>query len=107
MRPVGVAFGRMADRHGRRLALTASVLLMAGSAMIVSTMATVDRHRGACSLLFARLIQDEPGGEYGTSATYLSEMATARHRGFIRVSVCHADRRSVDGMLVLTSATLC
>ncbi|RYG08381.1 MAG: MFS transporter, partial [Chitinophagaceae bacterium] len=34
-------------------------------------------------LVFARLIQGlSTGGEYGTSATYLSEMATKKHRGF-------------------------
>ena len=34
-------------------------------------------------LLLARLVQGiSVGGEYGTSATYLSEMAGARHRGF-------------------------
>src|SRR6202012_5775116 len=34
-------------------------------------------------LLIARIIQGlSVGGEYGTSATYLSEMATKKHRGF-------------------------
>ena len=34
-------------------------------------------------LLVARLLQGlSLGGEYGSSATYLSEMATSRHRGF-------------------------
>ncbi len=86
MRPVGAwLFGRMADRHGRRVALTASVLLMCfGSAMIAvtPTYETIGIAAPAL-LLFARLLQGlSLGGEYGTSATYLSEMATAHHRGF-------------------------
>jgi MHS family alpha-ketoglutarate permease-like MFS transporter len=86
MRPIGAwLFGRMADRHGRRLALTASVLLMCfGSAMIAvtPTYETIGVAAPAL-LLFARLLQGlSLGGEYGTSATYLSEMATAEHRGF-------------------------
>ncbi|MEQ1653896.1 MAG: MFS transporter [Hyphomicrobium sp.] len=86
MRPVGAwMFGRMADRHGRRIALTASVLLMCfGSAMIAVTPTYASIGIAAPALLlFARLLQGlSLGGEYGTSATYLSEMATARHRGF-------------------------
>ena len=36
-------------------------------------------------LVLARMIQGlSVGGEYGASATYLSEMATHRHRGFCR-----------------------
>lgn len=86
MRPVGAwMFGRMADRHGRRIALTASVLLMCfGSAMIAVTPTYASIGIAAPALLlFARLLQGlSLGGEYGTSATYLSEMATAQHRGF-------------------------
>ncbi len=86
MRPVGAwLFGRMADRRGRRVALTASVLLMCfGSALIAvtPTYATIGIAAPAM-LLFARLIQGlSLGGEYGTSATYLSEMATPERRGF-------------------------
>jgi MFS transporter, MHS family, alpha-ketoglutarate permease len=86
MRPVGAwLFGRMADRRGRRVALTASVLLMClGSALIAitPTYATIGIAAPAL-LLFARLMQGlSLGGEYGTSATYLSEMATPEHRGF-------------------------
>jgi MFS family permease len=42
------------------------------------------RHRGAgILLLLARLLQGlSVGGEYGTSATYLSEVATEKRRGF-------------------------
>jgi MFS transporter, MHS family, alpha-ketoglutarate permease len=86
MRPVGAwFFGRLADRRGRRVALTSSVLLMCfGSALIavMPTYATIGVAAPAL-LLVARLIQGlSLGGEYGTSATYLSEMATAQHRGF-------------------------
>ncbi|HML30091.1 MAG TPA: MFS transporter [Hyphomicrobium sp.] len=86
MRPIGAwLFGRMADRHGRRVSLTASVLLMCfGSALIAVTpvYATIGVAAPAV-LLIARMIQGlSLGGEYGTSATYLSEMATSQHRGF-------------------------
>ncbi|MFN0218988.1 MAG: MFS transporter [Hyphomicrobium sp.] len=86
MRPVGAwLFGRMADRHGRRLALTSSVLLMCfGSALIAVTPTYASIGVAAPALLlFARMLQGlSLGGEYGTSATYLSEMATPEHRGF-------------------------
>jgi MHS family alpha-ketoglutarate permease-like MFS transporter len=86
MRPIGAwFFGRMADRHGRRVALTTSVLLMCfGSALIAVTpvYATIGI-AAPVILLLARMIQGlSLGGEYGTSATYLSEMATAERRGF-------------------------
>jgi MFS transporter, MHS family, alpha-ketoglutarate permease len=86
MRPVGAwLFGRMADRHGRRVALTASVLLMcfgSGLIAITPTYASIGIAAPAM-LLFARLMQGlSLGGEYGTSATYLSEMATPERRGF-------------------------
>jgi MHS family alpha-ketoglutarate permease-like MFS transporter len=86
MRPIGAwFFGQMADRHGRRVALTTSVLLMCfGSALIAVTpvYATIGV-AAPVILLLARMIQGlSLGGEYGTSATYLSEMATSKHRGF-------------------------
>jgi len=86
MRPVGGwLMGIYADRYGRRAALTASVLLMcAGSLMIAvtPTFATIGV-AAPVILLIARLLQGlSVGGEYGASATYLSEMAGHDHRGF-------------------------
>ncbi|MFZ2236045.1 MAG: MFS transporter [Dokdonella sp.] len=86
MRPVGGwLMGRYADRHGRKSGLTFSVLLMcAGSLLIAITpgYATIGI-AAPVMLLVARLLQGlSVGGEYGASATYLSEMATRRHRGF-------------------------
>ncbi len=86
MRPVGAwYFGRLADRRGRRVALTASVLLMCFGSALIAVMPTYAMIGVAAPvlLLIARLIQGlSLGGEYGTSATYLSEMAVAKHRGF-------------------------
>ena len=86
MRPLGGwVMGRYADRHGRRTALTASVLLMcAGSLLIAITPSYASIGIAAPALLvIARMMQGvSVGGEYGASATYLSEMAGARHRGF-------------------------
>ena len=86
MRPFGGwLFGHIADRHGRRLALTVSVLMMCVGSLIIAvtpTYATIGL-AAPFVLLFARLVQGlSLGGEYGTSATYLSEMAHPEHRGF-------------------------
>lgn len=86
MRPLGGwLLGRYADRHGRKAALLLSVLMMcAGSLIITFTPGYASIGVAAPALLvFARLLQGlSVGGEYGTSATYLSEMATREHRGF-------------------------
>ncbi|MEU4395423.1 MFS transporter [Kribbella sp. NPDC023855] len=86
MRPVGsFLLGRYADRHGRRAALTLSVTLMAtGSLVIACTPGHASIGIAAPVLLVtARLLQGlSVGGEYGTSATYMSEVATQGRRGF-------------------------
>ncbi|KIH84827.1 MFS transporter [Pseudomonas batumici] len=86
MRPIGGwLMGLYADRKGRKAALMASVLLMcAGSLIIALTPGYETIGVGAPILLVvARLMQGlSVGGEYGTSATYLSEMATKERRGF-------------------------
>jgi MFS transporter, MHS family, alpha-ketoglutarate permease len=86
MRPIGGwLFGRIADRVGRKRAMTLSVLLMSfGSLIIACTPGYASIGIAApVMLLLARLLQGlSVGGEYGTSATYLSEMAYADRRGF-------------------------
>ncbi len=86
MRPLGGwLLGRYADRHGRRAALLLSVWMMcAGSLLIAFTPGYASIGIAAPVLLvLARLLQGlSVGGEYGTSATYLSEMAGREHRGF-------------------------
>ncbi|HEX7797171.1 MAG TPA: MFS transporter [Vicinamibacterales bacterium] len=86
VRPIGGwLFGHLADHYGRRMALMLSVLLMCfGSLMIAVSPTYASIGVGAPVLLgLARMIQGlSLGGEYGTSATYLTEVADERHRGF-------------------------
>ncbi|MBP2478273.1 MHS family alpha-ketoglutarate permease-like MFS transporter [Crossiella equi] len=86
MRPIGGwMLGRYADRFGRRAALTLSVTLMAaGSLLIALTPSYGSIGLAAPALLVAaRLLQGlSVGGEYATSATYLSEVASPGKRGF-------------------------
>ncbi|RST31651.1 MFS transporter [Sphingomonas ginkgonis] len=86
MRPIGAwLMGVYGDRHGRKAGLTLSVALMAGGSLLIAvapTYATAGLLAPAI-LLVARLMQGlSVGGEYGASATYLSEMASRAHRGF-------------------------
>lgn len=87
MRPIGAWwFGRFADRYGRRLALTVSITLMAACSFAIAITPSVDSIGAAAPtiLLLARLVQGfATGGEYGTSATYMSEAAIRGHRGFL------------------------
>ncbi len=86
MRPIGAwAMGIYADRHGRKSGLALSVGLMcAGSLIIAASPGYASIGVAAPALLVvARMLQGlSVGGEYGASATYLSEMATRSARGF-------------------------
>lgn len=86
MRPVGGwLFGRIADRNGRKKAMTSSVLLMSFGSLLIALTPTYQAIGliAPFILLLARLLQGlSVGGEYGTSATYLSEVATSHRRGF-------------------------
>ncbi|MDI4235355.1 MFS transporter [Bradyrhizobium sp. 31Argb] len=86
MRPLGGwLFGFIADRYGRRLSLTVSVVCMCFGSLIIAvtpTYATIGFAAPAI-LALARVIEGlSLGGEYGASATYLSEVADAKNRGF-------------------------
>ena len=86
MRPVGGwIMGVYADRHGRKAGLTLSVTLMCAGSLLIAVTPTYQSIGvwAPALLVVARLMQGlSVGGEYGASATYLSEMAGKRHRGF-------------------------
>lgn len=85
-RPVGAwLMGLYADRAGRRAALTLAVGLMSLGSLVIAVTPGFDRIGAAAPaiLLAARVLQGlSVGGEYGASATYMSEMAGKRRRGF-------------------------
>jgi MHS family alpha-ketoglutarate permease-like MFS transporter len=86
MRPIGGwLFGHLADHHGRRKALMISVLLMCFGSLVIAVTPTYASIGTAAPVLLglARIIQGlSLGGEYGASATYLTEVAEGKHRGF-------------------------
>ena len=86
MRPIGAwLMGIYADRRGRKEGLTLSVTLMCGGSLMIAVAPTYAQ-AGLLSpaiLLIARLTQGlSLGGEYGSSATYMSEIADRERRGF-------------------------
>ncbi|EXF91160.1 alpha-ketoglutarate transporter [Pseudomonas fluorescens HK44] len=86
MRPIGGwLFGRVADKHGRKNSMMISVLMMCAGSLLIACLPTY-KDIGVWApllLLVARLIQGvSVGGEYGTTATYMSEVALKGQRGF-------------------------
>ncbi|RDS79209.1 MFS transporter [Dyella monticola] len=86
MRPLGGwLLGTFADRRGRKAALLLSVFMMSLGSLIIGLTPGYQTIGVAAPVLLvvARLLQGlSIGGEYGTSATYLSEMAPTATRGF-------------------------
>jgi MHS family proline/betaine transporter-like MFS transporter len=86
-RPLGaVVFGWIGDREGRRTSLTATVLLMAGSTFMIGILPTYAQIGvlAPALLIVARLLQGlSSGGEWGGSAAFMVEYASANRRGFI------------------------
>ncbi|GBG95561.1 major facilitator superfamily transporter [Ligilactobacillus salitolerans] len=86
MRPLGsLIMGKFADIRGRRAALTVSVSIMAAGSLIIALVpnyATIGIVAPTI-LILTRMVQGlSLGGEYGISATYLSEMASPNRRGY-------------------------
>jgi MHS family alpha-ketoglutarate permease-like MFS transporter len=108
-RPLGSwAIGTLADRRGRRFALSLSVALMSGGSMIIALTPSYASIGIAAPvvLLLARILQGfSMGGEAGTSATYLSEMAPRGRRGFfvgfVQVTVVMGQLLAMGVLLVL------
>ncbi len=86
MRPIGAwLMGVYADHRGRKAGLTLSVSLMCVGSLMIALSPTYAQAGllSPATLVLARIIQGlSLGGEYGSSATYMSEMADRDRRGF-------------------------
>ncbi|UNF39967.1 MFS transporter [Bartonella krasnovii] len=86
MRPIGAwLFGFIADRYGRKRSMLISVFMMCGGSFLIAILPTYKTLgiTAAFLLLLIRMFQGlSVGGEYGTAATYMSEVALKNHRGF-------------------------
>ncbi len=86
MRPIGSwYFGRIADKVGRKHSMLLAIMMMCAGSLMIAVLPTYDSIGIAAPvlLLVARLIQGfSVGGEYGTAATYMSEVADEKKRGF-------------------------
>src|SRR5919197_1787462 len=86
VRPIGGwLFGHLADHYGRRRALMLSVLLMCFGSLLIAVTPTYASIGVMAPVMLgvARIVQGlSLGGEYGASATYLSEVADEKNRGF-------------------------
>ena len=85
-RPVGAwAMGHYADRYGRKTALALAVALMSLGSFAIALIPSYETIGvlAPMALTLARVVQGlSVGGEYGASATYMSEMAGKERRGF-------------------------
>jgi MHS family alpha-ketoglutarate permease-like MFS transporter len=86
MRPIGgYLFGYIADRYGRKNSMVISILMMCAGSLAIGLLPTYASIGTAAPvlLLIARMVQGlSVGGEYGTSATYMSEVGLPGKRGF-------------------------
>ncbi|WP_208440511.1 MFS family transporter [Bartonella raoultii] len=86
MRPIGAwLFGFIADRYGRKRSLLISVFMMCAGSFLIAILPTYETigMSAAVLLLLLRMLQGlSVGGEYGTTATYMSEVALKNYRGF-------------------------
>lgn len=86
MRPLGgYIFGRIADRYGRKRSMVSAIILMCTGSLLFAALPTAATVGGLAPvlMLIVRCIQGlSVGGEYGSTATYMSEIATEGRRGF-------------------------
>ncbi|MBB5159847.1 MFS transporter [Saccharopolyspora phatthalungensis] len=100
-RPAGaLVFGPLADRLGRRPALVASLLLMAGVSMAIGLLPPTASIGIAAPILLVLLRFGQglsAGGEYTTALIYVAEFAPPRRRGELS---SHVQVGSLAGLLL-------
>lgn len=86
MRPLGgIVIGIFSDRFGRKASLSLTIIMMAVGSLMIGLAPTYESIGvlAPIILVIARLLQGMSlGGEFASAATYLSEMAPPKRRGF-------------------------
>ena len=86
MRPLGgYLFGRLADKRGRKHSMMVAIVMMCTASFLFAILPTAATVGAAAPwlLLAVRCVQGiSVGGEYGSTATYMSEIAPPGRRGF-------------------------
>ncbi|MGM7671043.1 MFS transporter [Microbacterium sp. A93] len=87
VRPIGgLVWGPLGDRLGRKTILAMTILMMSGATFLIGVLPSFDQVGvwAPVLLIVLRMIQGfSTGGEYGGAATYMSEYAPDRKRGFL------------------------
>jgi MFS transporter, MHS family, proline/betaine transporter len=82
----GLFFGPLGDRIGRQRVLATTIILMACATFTIGVLPSYAQIGvwAPILLVLARMVQGfSTGGEYGGAATFMSEYAPDRHRGFV------------------------
>jgi MHS family proline/betaine transporter-like MFS transporter len=105
VRPLGaIVIGRLADRRGRKIALSLTIILMALGTVMIGLLPSYETIGvGASALLVAaRLLQGfSAGGEWGSSTAFMVEWAPPNRRGLFG----SLQQASVAGGFLLGSLT--
>jgi MFS transporter, MHS family, proline/betaine transporter len=86
LRPIGgILIGHLADRYGRRRAMSLAVIGMATASFLIGVLPGHSSIGSAAAVLLVacRCVQGlSAGGELGTAASYMAEAAPVEHRGY-------------------------
>ncbi|QPK94026.1 MFS transporter [Actinomyces sp. zg-332] len=86
LRPIGgIIWGALGDKLGRRFALAWSILIMSGATFLLGCLPSYAAAGVAAPILLIiiRMVQGfSASGEYAGAATFLSEYAPSKNRGF-------------------------
>ena len=101
IRPIGgIIWGNIGDKHGRRIALSWSILIMSGATFLIAILPTYEQvgFLAPLLLIIIRVIQGfSASGEYAGAGSFLVEYAPSNRRGFY---ACLVPASTAVGLLV-------